>query len=227
MSERGSTYLAAWEWRRLTLADLDVMYALHVCSIAGMNVQAVKPESKDFLRSILGGRGVVIGAWVGDLLVAYGVLQHDLKSEDAALVDGLADGLGHSAPRYKLAGAAVHPAWRGRGLQKAVIRQRMQLAPAQSVLFATASPLNPASWCNLLACGFTVRDVRYLYGGHARYVLAYVGSDEWEGSTTAGQTLQADQLLQQQALLQQGWRGVARGQVAGSLQLLPAQGEWA
>lgn len=224
MSERESTDLAAWAWQRLTLADLDAMYALHVRSIAGMEVQAVKPESKDFLRSILDGRGAVIGAWDGDMLVAYGVLQHDLKPEDAALVDGLGWS-GKSASLYKLAGAAVHPAWRGRGLQKAVIRQRMQLAPAQSVLFATASPWNPASWCNLLACGFAVRDVRYLYGGHARYVLTYVGSEAWEGCTTAGQTLQADQLLQQQALLQQGWRGVARGQVAGSLQLLPAQGE--
>lgn len=214
--------LGAITWSVLTLADLETMYALHVCSIAGMSVQAVKPESKEFLHSILAGRGVVMGAWHGTTLVAYGVLQHDLKPEDLWLAGKLL--LPGSPPSfYKLAGAAVHPAWRGIGLQRAVIRQRMQIAPVSSVLFATASPVNLASWHNLLVCGFAVRDVQYLYGGYARYVLVYARGDAWNAATTEGLTLAPEQLQQQHALLQQGWRGVARGDDAGSLRLAPAQ----
>lgn len=223
MSERWPADTAALTWRPLTLADTEAMYALHLLSIAGMPAQAVKPESIDFLRGILAGRGTVVGAWDGSALVAYGVLQHDLKPEDARLASGL-QVPGSAASLYKLAGAAVHPAWRGLGLQKAVIVQRMQRAPAQSVLFATASPMNVASWYNLSACGFVVRDVQYLYGGHARYVMAYVQDDPWRGSSTQAVTLTPAELDEQHKLLQQGWRGIARGPEAGSLRLVPAHG---
>ena len=158
------------DWRLLQPADLDTMEALHRLSIAGMAAQLVKPESRDFLASLLHGRGRVIGAWAGTQLVAYGVLQHDLLPEYDPRPHL------HLAPDHpvaKLAGAAVDPDWRGQGLQRALIAQRMALADSHTVLFATASPDNIASCHNLQACGFTVRALEHRYGGLPRYLLAY------------------------------------------------------
>ena len=210
------------QWRLLLPQDLPVMHALHLLSMAGMAPQAVKPESRDFLSSLLQGRGRVIGAWHGDALAAYGVLQHDLLPEDDPR--GLL-GLDAAAPVRKLAGAAVAPGWRGRGLQRALIERRIACAPADAVLFSTAAPSNPHSWRNLLARGFAVRALVYRYGGHPRYLLARVPA---EGSATPGGAeleLGGGELARQQTLLAAGWRGVAPGAAAGSLRLAaPAHG---
>lgn len=214
--------LATLDWRLLQPADLDTMEALHRLSIAGMAAQLVKPESRDFLASLLQGRGRVIGALAGTQLVAYGVLQHDLLPDD----DPRAHlGLALERPVAKLAGAAVDPVWRGQGLQRTLIQQRMAHAADNTVLFATASPGNHASWRSLLACGFAVRAVEYRYGGLARYLLAY---DPATPAPTSGAAsaldIDSSALAHQQTLLHAGWQGVAPGSAAGSLRLVPPPG---
>lgn len=170
-------------WRALLPDDLTAMYDLHRRSLEGMAVQIVKPESRDFLRELLQGRGIVTGAWCEGALVAYGVLQHDLLPEDDPR-----DLLGLDAAQrvQKLAGAAVAPGWRGLGLQRLLIERRLASAPGDAVLFATAAPGNLPSWRNLLACGFAVRALVHRYGGHARYLLARMPGEKAEDTAEAG-----------------------------------------
>ena len=205
----------ALHWRLLQPHDLDQMHALHLRSIEGMAAQAVKPEKREFLLSLLQGRGRVLGGWAGAALVAYGVLQHELLAQDAphALL-----GLAADAPLCKLAGAAVDPAWRGQGLQRLLIERRLALAGPCSV-FATAAPCNVASWHNLLHGGLSVRALQYRYGGHARYLLARVSGEHFAGCAQAALELGPDALARQQQLLEQGWRGVAPGARHGQLRL--------
>ena len=211
-------------WRLLQPQDLDVMEALHRLSIANLPPQTVKPETRGFLQSLLQGRGRVVGAWHSPTeLIAYGVLQHDLLPSD--------DPREHlQLPKQqavaKLAGAAVAPAWRRRGLQRALITQRIAYANSNTVLFATAAPENTASWHNLLACGFRVRALEHRYGGLARYLLVRLPAIL--AALTPGATgleLGLDSLAQQQALLAQGWQGIAPGAGTQSLYLCPPPSE--
>ena len=208
-------------WFPLQPADLDAMHALHRRSIADLPAQAVKPESREFLDSLLRGRGRVLGVWDGGVLVAYGVLQHDLLPDDnpRALL-----GLTPTQPLVKLAGAAVDARWRGQGLQRALIARRLDWCGTQAV-FATAGPSNPASWRSLLACGLLVHALERRYGGLVRYLLARVPGQRFEWDATRVRTLDGDALDEQQRLLHQGWRGVAPGGEAGQLCLLPPLAE--
>lgn len=207
--------VAALRWRSLQVADFPAMHALHLRSIAHMPSALVKPETPTFLHELLAGRGRVVGAWHGDTLIAYGVLQHDLLAQDdpRAML-----GLNGTLSVHKLAGAAVDPAWRGHGLQRMLIAQRMEWNDG-AVLFATAAPGNPASWRSLMACGFAVRALQYRYGGHARYLLAHVPGECLALYSDVAQEYPLEALLEQERLLAQGWRGVAPGRLPGSLRL--------
>lgn len=215
--------LSTLDWRQLGPADLGAMESLHHHSIAGMPAQLVKPESHEFLASLLLGRGQVIGALAGPQLVAYGVLQHDLLPEDNPRPH-----LGLAPDRFvaKLAGAAVAPSWRGQGLQRSLIARRMARADGSAVLFATASPGNHPSWRSLLACGFAVRALEYRYGGLPRYLLAYdpaAPAPAHDGASA--QDIDSSALAHQRFLLNAGWQGVAPGTALETLRLVPPRGE--
>ena len=69
--------------------------------------------------------------------------------------------------------AVVHPDWRGNGLQRRMLEAALPLLPESIThLGATVSPANPYSLSNALACGFTIRARREMYGGFDRYLLA-------------------------------------------------------
>ena len=121
----GALQTSRLTWRELRPADLATLHALHRASIAGLPPAMVKPESLDFLASLLHGRARVQGAWDGDALVAYGVLQHDLLPTDNPRAHL---GLAPAQALFKLAGAAVAPHWRGQGLQRTLIERRLAWA---------------------------------------------------------------------------------------------------
>ncbi|MBP8029253.1 MAG: GNAT family N-acetyltransferase [Giesbergeria sp.] len=222
MSAAPTAAQVALQWCQLQPSDLDTMEALHRLSCAGMSAQLVKPEKREFLASLLHGRGQVLGAWAGTQLVAYGILQNAMLPEDnpRPLL-----GLAPECRLAKLAGAAVAPRWRGQGLQRALIAQRMARADSRAVLYVTAAPGNYPSWSNLLACGFAVRALQMCYGGFPRYLLAYDPAATPIPASAAGANdfldIDSLDLAQQQRLLQAGWQGVAPGSAGGSLRWVP------
>lgn len=198
----------ALEWRPLgpgARADVERLHRLALASLS--DPRLVRPETSAFFERVLTEDGEVVGAYRGDDLIAYGILQYALESDDdprsfARFADG---------PLAKLAGAAVAPGWRGQGLQRELIRRRLALGSQRGYVqfFSTAAPGNPASWRNLLACGFVVIALMQRYGGLTRYLVA-------RGPTFAAQPGSADVLILhagdeagQIAALHAGRRGIA------------------
>ncbi len=202
-------------WRTLAPADLDAIYALHRLAIGeAVRPEVVKPETKDFFAGILAGRGRVEGVFADGALVAYGVLQTVLPTyDDPRPFIGAAP----DAPVAKLAGASVATAFRGRGLQRALIAARVGLVYQTDILFATSAPANQPSWMNLLSEGFSIRALVPYYGGHLRYLMVRDGTElapRDEKRIAPGDT------EQQIACLATGWRGVAARPTSDGIRIL-------
>ena len=214
---------ATLSWRQLGPGDLEAMQTLHLLSVQGQGADVVKPETRDFLASLLAGRGQVVAAFDGPRLIAYGVLQHDLLAEDG-LPAALAPPAG--TPLLKLAGAAVAPPWRGLGLQRRLIAERLALAPATAWLFSTAAPANVPSWNNLLAQGFEVRAIVHRYGGFARYLMLRQPAEAAHAarSGAGGEQVPAADLARHQRLLALGFTGCLPGDACDRLVYLRAPG---
>lgn len=194
--------------RQLTIDDLDQVDALNRLAVGPViDPNVVKPESHAYFETIFAGRGFFVGVFDGPDLVAYAILQHDhAAADDPRATLGLRPG----APVGRLAGARVAPAYRGQGLQRALIAARVVAAPPDMLLFSTAAPVNTPSWTNLLAEGFPIRDIQFFFGGFARYLMVRDGS-----SYDPARTLLVDPLdtPRQKELFAQGWRGYARGRL--------------
>ena len=121
----------------------------------------------DYLRT-----GVCIGAWQQGRLGAYLILRLCGQSDEnyAAFLGVPQSQWQHWANADS---AVVHPDWRGNGLQRRMLEAALPLLPESIThLGATVSPANPYSLSNALACGFTIRARREMYGGFDRYLLA-------------------------------------------------------
>ena len=159
------------EWRLLGPADLEAVYALHRAATDAVGrPDLIRPESRAFFATLLGGGGVLCGTFDIDGLKAYGVLQWDLPpAEDLRPLFGLPP----DAPFAKLAGASVRPSCWGSGLHEAMIAHRLDMAAARGLthLYATSAPGNARSWENLMNRGFAVRALAKLYGNHLRLIF--------------------------------------------------------
>jgi len=191
----------------LGLSSLDAIEKLHHLSLSTFtDATLVKPERRSFFEAILQRRGTILGYHEAGQLLAYGVLMHELPEGDTT---HRILGLDARTPLIKLAGAAVHPQWRGRGLQRAAIRARLARLRATGARygFATAAPGNVVSWSNLLSEGFRVVALVHAYGTLLRYLLAW--EDGRSPRTTALEWRDWRETDWQATHLASGWQGIA------------------
>ena len=121
---------------------------------AGDSTDFLRRNTYETLAPCFDGDSLVLGAFHGDLLVAFGILYcaGDTK-ENLVIV------------RYE---------YRGNGLQKELIRRLCVHAEEKGYkwLSSTVSPENPWSMNNLIANGFTEAKVLVKYGGLKRILYA-------------------------------------------------------
>ena len=128
-------------------------------------------DELDF-RDIFQSERSLIGVDTEKGLVAYSIIR----------IPGLAeDNLGRdinleSEEQMKvihLQATAVHPFFRGNGLQRKLARAHIYEAEKMGYehIFCTVSPKNPISLHNILSCGFVIRGLIPKYGGWWRYIM--------------------------------------------------------
>lgn len=158
--------------RRCTPDEAPAVYALQ------NEVHAAMPHPEwfvtDTLEHITGyiTDSLCIGVWQGSRLGAYLTFHYCGQSPH-----NYAAFLG--VPQAELAiGPMPTALWctrtgGGNGLQRRMLEAALPLLPESIThLGATVSPANPYSLSNALACGFTIRARREMYGGFDRYLLA-------------------------------------------------------
>lgn len=201
--------------RLLGLADLPLIDSLQqeVCTaLADPNI--LQPLSEDELVNILGGNGLMVGAFTGERLIAFrALLQPEADEEEHLGLDVGASDL--SRVLYQEI-SNVHPDFRGFGLQKVLARIVMEQVDVERFdwVCATVMPYNIASLKDKFAQSMYVYALKLKYGGKLRYVFGkQLNGDVSMVGESAAFVSMGDTKVQQQ-LLKDGYIGISM-QAAG------------
>ncbi len=155
--------------RPIALNDAPKVQALQTSSIGQLMFPISKQEIHDLLA---GGQGCIIGAWLGEALIAFLAI---------TLPDLGENNLGHDAglPQHQLSGLAqwtavvVHPDYRGKGLQVVLLHYSLHQLdwPQVRRWLATVRCDNEFSLRNFRAVGARVVKTIRKYDGHLRFLL--------------------------------------------------------
>lgn len=167
--------ITADDIRRLGPDDLEAIWSLQ------RRVRATLPDPTfladdppEFFQAHLDDWGCIGGVERDGELVAFGVLGLGGK---VPVEENFGRLIGLSAARLRTVGqpdgVAVLGQWRGRGLQKALLRWRLDQASAQGCrdILSTCEPRNRISLRNMMSFGMRAVRFDYLFGGLPRVVL--------------------------------------------------------
>ena len=201
--------------------DASAIHGLHHLCRQPLAPDMVRPDTVEFFRQACSPeQGVVLGLETAQgQLISYGVLtlppaKTGHYSESLRLAESE---LGKLAI---LDGSAVHPDWRGNGLQHLLIDWRIQWAACLQRIHicATAAPQNYPSWRSLCRSGLYIYNLSHFYGGMTRYVL-YRNLHRHKVVTYRLRNVPITDLDTQQQLLDVGWIGIACRELRGTLHL--------
>ena len=157
----------------LDISYLDQIYQLHSLVRDCLPDKAIYRDcEKNVFSDHLGSRGHTVGVLRDDRLVAFAVVR--FPGTDT---DNLGRDLGFACDALlsfaHLEFCAVHPDYRGGGLQRLLCRERIALAVKAGYrnLATTIAPNNVASIANHLRSGLQVKLVSTKYGGLIRLIL--------------------------------------------------------
>lgn len=168
MSEDGP-----FHWRTLRPEEASAAWALHAQVFAATPAGMVRPDQLPHFEQHVQELGRILGCFMGDQLVAYGVL--GIRSETVThLADLLALAPADRLRACVLDGAASLPPWRGHNLHQLAIDARSALAQSlgRTLVLATVAPENMRSLRGLLLQGFAVHGYATVYGGLPRLLMA-------------------------------------------------------
>lgn len=169
----GSSSLLPFEMRFVRRNELDALFQMHHVILKYLaHPHQFRPDSREFMAKHIDVRGRTVGVFVDNELVAYAAI---------SFPDGDSDNLGRDLPLppeefahiADYDGSAVHPRFRGNGLQKkmTVMRHRYALAHDRYHILGTVSPLNAFSLSNFLNIGCLVKNIKTKYGGMTRLII--------------------------------------------------------
>lgn len=162
-----------FRWRSLHAGEAASAWDLHTQVFAVTPAGMVRPDPLEHFEQHVQALGRILGCFMGDQLVAYGVL--GIRSETVRhLADLLALAPADRNRACVLDGAASLPPWRGHNLHQVAIDTRGELARSlgRTLVLATVAPENMRSLRGLLLQGYAVHSYATVYGGLPRLLMA-------------------------------------------------------
>ena len=154
--------------RKCEPSDLQSVIELNEAVYAALpDKSMLRHNSAEMIASCLEEPNVTLGVWEGDLLVAIGMLYvpQCVEEDHAHDLDLQGD---YRAANQKL--FLVREDYRGRGLQRKLIREVEQIAKERgfTLLCTTVAPNNETSVNNFLEEGYVYAKTEEKYGGLLR-----------------------------------------------------------
>ena len=137
------------------------------------NVDSYVPLSKEEFQVILEGKGLVIGCFADETLIAFHSLFYPGDHPDNLGYDFGMDAMQRLQVGH-LEAACVHPLHRGHGIQTDLTRWLLRFTREQGnyrYLFETVAPTNLASVKSTLKSGLTLQRYQLKYGGKKRFLF--------------------------------------------------------
>lgn len=196
---------------RLTPAQLPAILALQDrvrdALTSGSFLQPLTTE--EFLY-ILQGKGMMIGAYFEEQLVAFrAMLEPEIDADHLGLDSGIADNALTEVIYSEISN--VDPAFRGNGLQTLLGKHIFQEVDEQRFRYicATVAPFNIASLKDKFTLGMEIVALKEKYGNMLRYVFKKSVAQEKKWSHFEEKHFIAMELTEEQQLyLREGWIGI-------------------
>ncbi len=178
------------------------------------NKDILQPLSEEEFSFILNGNGIMIGAFVGEKLIAFrALLIPKIDEEHLGYYIGLEKESELKRVLYQEI-SSVDPNYRGYGLQKTLAKIIMGQIDTESFdyICTTVMPYNIASLKDKFSQGFYIVSLIYTYGEKLRYVFALDLRKEpqYKENTV---TISMGDIEGQQKLLKEGFIGVTMKQL--------------
>lgn len=154
--------------RERDLADLAILVEQ---AAGGLGPEIFCRDSRDYLAAHLAGQGFILvaedsGALCGMMMARFPYLAEDNLGWDLAWSEERLKQVCH------MESLAVHPYWRGQGLQRALLSAaESKTAEMYRYWLATVAPANGVSLRNFYRMGYAVVAQKKKYGGYDRYIL--------------------------------------------------------
>ncbi|WP_369901285.1 GNAT family N-acetyltransferase [Bacillus manliponensis] len=202
----------AYNIKELSLEHVENILSLQSVVIEALeNEDTLQPLTLEEYEYILTGHGLMIGAFVGEELIAFrALLSPPTNDEEHLGLDiGLQQNELHRVIYQEISN--VHPAFRGNGLQKilanVIMKQLQQEQSKYDYVCCTVAPFNIPSLKDKFAQGMEITALKEKYNGRLRYVfmkdLRNGEQKDWKETIF----LSMNDIARQQDLLSEGFRG--------------------
>ena len=205
-----------------SLSDLAALQSLVVSTLH--EIEIFMPHDEEYLSRIFQTELSVLGVLAEEKLAAYSIIRYpgmekDNLGRDLNLAEEDLKKLAH------LQAIAVHPHFRGCGLQRELAAAHLQVLESSGYehICCTVSPKNPVSLNNLLSCGFRVRALNPKFGGWWRYIL-YKRTNQLSGRPKEGDSKEkiefaCSDIDGQREIIRKGYEGYRVGKTGENFDL--------
>ncbi|KGX87037.1 hypothetical protein [Pontibacillus litoralis] len=202
----------AYYVKQLQLKDVEEVLALQSEVVEALEVKSsLSALSREEYQYILRGKGVMIGAYVENKLIAFrALLIPQLDDEHLGRDIGLQEDELKEVIYQEISN--VHPAYRGNRLQKTLAVIIMQVLQQQMSQYryvcCTVAPFNIPSLKDKFAQGMEIAALKEKYGGKLRYIFVKkldAATQEYRNELVS---IPMEDIERQQQMIAQGFRGI-------------------